>query len=55
MNQLSNAQRRAASHVDGPMLVLAGPGSGKTTVITRRTRYLIEDCHVKDVLKANGA
>ena len=47
MNQLSEAQRRAASHVDGPMLVLAGPGSGKTTVITRRTRYLIEDCHVK--------
>ncbi len=46
MNQLSNAQRRAVTHVDGPMLVLAGPGSGKTYTITRRTRYLIEECQV---------
>lgn len=47
MNSLSNAQRRAVTHKDGPMLVLAGPGSGKTFTITCRVRYLIEACHVK--------
>ncbi|MCI8599161.1 MAG: ATP-dependent helicase [Lachnospiraceae bacterium] len=46
MNQLSKAQHRAVTHKDGPMLVLAGPGSGKTLVITLRTRHLIEVCHV---------
>ena len=42
MSTLSHTQQRAVSHKDGPMLVLAGPGSGKTTVITQRTRHLIE-------------
>lgn len=36
------AQWTAISHKDGPMLVLAGPGSGKTLVITERTKHLIE-------------
>lgn len=36
-------QKAAICHKDGPMLVLAGPGSGKTTVITRRISYLIEN------------
>lgn len=36
------AQLEAIKHHKGPMMVLAGPGSGKTTVITQRTRYLIE-------------
>jgi len=36
------SQEEAIHHVDGPMMVLAGPGSGKTTVITHRTKYLIE-------------
>lgn len=36
------SQKKAISHIHGPMMVLAGPGSGKTTVITHRTKYLIE-------------
>lgn len=37
------SQEEAIRHVDGLMMVLAGPGSGKTTVITHRTKYLIEE------------
>jgi DNA helicase-2/ATP-dependent DNA helicase PcrA len=38
---LTEAQRQAVVHLDGPLLVLAGPGSGKTTVVTRRVANLI--------------
>ena len=38
----NKSQSIAIKHNTGPMLVLAGPGSGKTTVITNRTKYLIE-------------
>lgn len=38
----NQAQEEAISHKDGPLLVLAGPGSGKTLVITERTKHLIK-------------
>lgn len=42
----NTSQHEAIRHKDGPMLVLAGPGSGKTLVITERTKYLIKECGV---------
>lgn len=44
--KFSKEQTDAIVHVDGPMLVVAGPGSGKTTVIARRIKYLIESAGV---------
>ncbi len=43
----NEAQKQAVTHQDGPCLVLAGPGSGKTLTIVNRIRNLISECKVR--------
>ena len=43
---LNDSQLAAIHHNTGPARVLAGPGSGKTLVLTHRIRYLVDECHV---------
>ncbi len=45
--EADDAQRRAIEHVNGPMLVIAGAGTGKTTVLTRRIAHLIGGGHAR--------
>ena len=43
----NDGQRQAIATADGPVLITAGPGTGKTYTLVQRTIYLIEECDVR--------
>jgi len=49
LEQLNSAQKDAATHIDGPLLILAGAGSGKTKTLTTRLAYLIGEVGIDPI------
>ncbi|TAL51267.1 ATP-dependent helicase [Patescibacteria group bacterium] len=47
LSKLNNEQREAVTHVEGPLMIVAGAGTGKTTVVTHRIAWLIDQGHAK--------
>ena len=43
LDNLNNAQKEAVLHIDGPLLIVAGAGSGKTKVLTSRIAHIIKE------------
>ena len=47
MSSFTKSQSMAVRHQDGPLMVLAGPGSGKTTVVTKRVQYMVQEYEIQ--------
>ena len=47
LSTLNHAQKQAVEHSDGPLLIVAGAGTGKTTVLINRLAYLIQEKEIK--------
>lgn len=46
LKSLNNKQREAVKYTEGPLLIIAGPGSGKTKTLVARTLYLISEKNI---------